>query len=369
MTITLEFERPLGRCILALAVVLWLVAPATAEDLQWEPLRRLFRLTHAEALGVDVNASLVTATFPEAVGPVTFVVVEFPSLTKPQYDGLMSHYGGDGSVPWQPDGKRSYRLVDFLPPKMQALLNCTIDAAYHEAGADVIPTSWRDPRHPDSPTQYTYAMCCWDAVFEVTRPGPGSFFHIGAVEAEGLFQESGCFVEVGNLSSAEIAIEGDKVGRNRDRRPGDVLYIRNQFSTIGPAHVAIWLDDDLYFEKPNSYTEDPFRLARYEDVISPYLLEGGAVDDTIHGTFYRVRDAAGLPSPHDYAGIHPYGEDVEPLPPASAKSFIFALDVGLGGGLSNFNISRIVDFEMGRSADGRAVYVGAEKYGLKRVIE
>jgi len=53
----------------------------------------------------------------------------------------------------------------------------------------------------------------------------------------------------------------------------------------------------------------------------------------------------------------------------SATSFIFALDFGLGGGLSNFNASRIVDLEVGRSADGRARYIGAEKYGLKGIIE
>ena len=346
-----------------------------AFEFQWDYLRQTFRLAFAQKQGIAHRAFIVSANIDEARMPVNFIAIEFPQLTAEQYKELNHHYGGNGNIPWDPQRKEPYRLVDFLPIKMQALANCILINQDMEVSTKVIPDSWQDPRfyygNPDflPAPSHTVAMCCWDAVYEVCRQGNGAIFHIGAEMAEKLFLNEKMFTTLKEIPKEQIMIDGNKASRNDELKPGDIIYIKNQYSTIGPAHVAIWLDDDLYYEKPNSYTEDPFRLARYEDVISPYLLENGEVDETIEVSFLRRKKGVSLPPLESFAGIYPYGENEVELSPEVARDFIFSQDVGLGGGLSIYNISKIERFSIAKDNQGRYIYKDAEKYGLKRLLK
>ena len=290
------------------------------------------------------------------------VRIVFEPLTHDQYKLLMTHYGGQEFVPYEPD--RIYQLIDFLPPKMQAYVNRWL-----------IPTQQRDQRipldwqHPflEGPVSTSVAMNCWTMAYEILREwgkpwssSEGKLAYFGPLDAEKIMTRN----EKAILSKESLPREDwekSKVTtRNKGRKPGDLLEIETKYSTFGPAHVALWIDDDLYFEKTNIGSDQPIRLVFYSDVISNYL----AQDDPkkpMTMDFIRFKPSA-LPNQESLAGRDPLGRnDLSPLPGDLKEKIIFTLDMGLGGSLKEFSANRILTFPIGRDTrTGRANLIGAD---------
>lgn len=290
------------------------------------------------------------------------VRVVFHGLTEPQYKLLMDHYGGQGFVAYDPN--RCFELTDFLPPKMQAYVDHWLVSTW---GPDArIPAGWQSPYLSGSPMSSGVTMNCWTTAFEMLREWgkpwastQGKIAYFGPQEAEKLLTNNTEAIAA-RQPLARAAWDVSKVAeRNTGRQPGDLLHIKTQFSYIGPAHVALWIDDDLYFEKTNSASNDPIRLAFYSDVIKPYL-EQDSTDRPMTMEFLRIKPGS-LAAQETLAGKDPFWRKGLPPLPADVKSnTIFTLDLGIGGSLKEFSANRILTFPIGRdSQTGRATLMGA----------
>jgi hypothetical protein len=327
-----------------------------------------FQLGFASELGIPHKTYKVIVN-KELEDTRNYVVdVVFDALTYEQYDALMKHYGGEGLVAWDESRAGSYHLVDFLPPKIQALANhwmvITTDTYSN------IPAQWQDPRNePQTDVRVATGTNCWSTAYDVlydwNKPfaqKTGSMFYVGPAEMESTLTDPSHFGYNRKLTRNEI-FGNESAARNREVQVGDALYITTQYSTIGPAHVALWIDNDLWFEKTNFMSDDPIRLAFWDDVVKPYL-EQDSEDTPVGMTIYRYSDGASpLPSPQTFAGQHAYGEaDPESLPEELRKRLVFTLDLGLGGGLTEYSVTGLRSFPLVQDpASGRAVYEGADE--------
>lgn len=330
------------------------------------------RFAFADRNGIAYTLERVNLHLNDTADESNFTLnIEFPSLTADQYRKLMDHFGGQNLVPWR--AGRPYNLIDFLPPKIQAFVNRTLEQNYIETP---IPPSWRNPLRPEE-QEYETGMSCWDAAYEVARDLRAPFragasearvFHIGAPLVDFVLK-GGTHGKPQTLSRTGVLPgEAGASERNRGRAVGDV-FLLDTFANmgLGAAHAMVWIDDEIYFEKPDMGTNDPFRLVFYEDGVRWFLNEDVLSDenaDSLQGNFYRFE--RGLPDPRSFTGrafLYDWprgalmeGEPAptEPLPRRLAEKFIWNTDVGLGGGLSKFRINPVLSSKMTIGADGRA---------------
>ncbi len=329
-----------------------------------------FRLGFAERENIAHTAYEVTIDRQgRSELPNTRIDVRFDDLDASQYQALMDHYGGQGVVPWMPD--RTYRLVDFLPPKVQALVDRWLVVTSEDLA---LPEDWCDPRRGCS--DVVTGMNCWDTaysvLFDLHKPmseQQGAIFHIGPLDFEKALEAPEASTFTRNLTREEV-FSSTSPSRNEGLEPGDLLYIRTKFSMIGPAHVAIFIDDDLYFEKTNFSSEDPIRLARWSDVVGPYL-EQDDPERPVTMKVIRTRGGAPLPHPKSFTGRYPYPEygGTSPLPNGLDEKLVFTLDAGLGGGLTEFGISRLHLFGLAPDAAQRVEMVGADAISASLGLE
>ncbi|MFZ2958066.1 MAG: hypothetical protein WA705_14355 [Candidatus Ozemobacteraceae bacterium] len=344
------------------------------------------KFAFGEKNGIKYEIFKIFFGIPEAMKEFNFTYsIEFPSLTQNQYTTLMEHFGGQNLVPYAPD--RSYTLADFLHPKIQAFVNRTMDQNYCEF---TLPEGWRNPTRPEM--EYETGMACWDAAYEVIREfrtpfregvTEGRFFHIGAPIVDAILKNPAYFDAGTKQSLSFDAIRGVEAGlaeRNRGRQIGDILLIDTMANGgAGAAHTMVWLDDELYFEKPDMGTTDPFRIVFYQDGVKFWLTSivlNKENRDRLAGTFYRY--VKNLPDPvtltdkwyyYDWESKS-YSEEMKPkgeLPAAMKQKYIWNLDVGLGGGLSKFRVNPVLRFKMGKDACGRAEFIGTAKDFLHKL--
>ncbi|MCA2960770.1 MAG: hypothetical protein IOD12_10990 [Silvanigrellales bacterium] len=318
------------------------------------------------------------------------VQVKFGTLSEPNYSLLMDHYGGQKIVPFS--ATREYELVDFLPPKIQALVNRWFFTTMEELPN--MPPDWKGLGLQQE-TAVSTAMNCWHTAYEVIRDFgkpwkemTGRLGGFGLLEASTLLGEStkiprDVFAlersqwekEVISASlktnDASALLAGTKrATRNANRAVGDMLEVKTAFAPIAPAHVALWIDDDLYFEKTNIGFDDPIRLAFYEDVVEPYF---GQDEEGRPMTLSFVRwssDKSLFPAQESFAGKDPVEMDrssrgqapLSKLPPDIAKSVISSLDAGTGGGPVIWAPYRILSFPLVQNpTTGRVEMDGADK--------
>jgi hypothetical protein len=324
-----------------------------------------FRLGYAESIGLKsykVVRELVSSDTSVSEDRRSVVRIKLGKVTEEQYKLLMDHYGGQGFVPY--NSAREYELQDFLPPKVQALLYRWLVPTYEVDSR--IPIAWGSPYHPDEPVSTGVSMNCWTTAYEVVRDWSkpwndtqGKLAYFGSKIAENMLWTNKTAIVKNDLLDRSAWAPEKVSERNAGRQPGDVLYIKTQYSYFGPAHAAVWIDDDLYFEKTNSSSDDPIRLAHYSDVINAYLQQDDA-ERPMTMNFLRYKPGS-LPAQDSFTGKDPFGRDgLPPLPAEVAKNTIFTLDQGTGGNLKEFSANRIVTFPIGRDEKtGRAIYVGA----------
>lgn len=329
----------------------------------------------------------------------TIARVQFGRLSRAHYDLLMTRYGGKNFVAYDPE--HDYWLEDFLPPKMQAYVNRWLfpqDEVKEDLPWQV--GDFRSPRFRDkqAPTA-AIGMNCWTTLLDIYRDlslppqqQTAMFFYVNADEARKQFEANAKRVEGRSVDKHGLELN-DKSPRERNsgRVFGDLLYIKSSFQPFGPAHVAMWIDEDLYFEKTNFSENDPIRLAFFEQVIEPYLDQDRPDDPEARLQFWFLpqslknnmadRDAA-IPGPQRYAGDYPFdvvpGETMtraEVLADLERRGvrgkYYFTLDTGLGGGMTAYSIAQHVSMKLGREEPKRteakkehlrrAYFVGSDK--------
>ena len=291
------------------------------------------------------------------------VRIKFNELSEAEYKLLMDHYGGQGFVPYDPN--RQFELIDFLPPKMQAYVDHWLITT--QQVDDRVPGDWQSPYTPGEPVATGASMNCWTTAFEMLREwgkpwssSQGKIAYFGPYDAEKLFTRNTAAIALQQALPRTQWEISSLAERNLGREPGDLLQIRTKYSYFGPAHTALWIDDDLYFEKTNSSSDDPIRLAFYTDVVKPYL-EQDDVDRPMTMDFIRFKPNS-LPSQESIAGRDPFERPgLTPLPSDVKENTIFTLDLGMGGNLKEFSANRILTFPIVRDENtGRATLKGAK---------
>lgn len=342
------------------------------------------QFSFAKRNGIPYEVYRVSLEIPHALDEFNFTYsIEFPKLTQAQYELLMNHFGGTHKVPWSPD--RRYDLLDFLPAKVQAFANRTLDQDY--LPSDIPQEYGRPMRPPEEATESETGMNCWDAAYELLREGwnapvvnegSGRFFHLGAPIVDSTMKNPKFFdpkTTTALKANDLLKIEGGRAKRNRDRRVGDVLLI-DTFANFGfgAAHAMVWIDDDFYFEKSDMGSTDPFRLVFYEDGIKFWLTALEIPKDSrkdIKGHFYRYDKP--LPDPKTFAGKSFYYDwdsnqetaeeegvpKMENLDEKIKQRFIWNVDVNLGGSLSKHRINPIETYSLDFDEHGRARFSAA----------
>ena len=101
-------------------------------------------------------------------------------------------------------------------------------------------------------------------------------------------------------STINVSVLTNSTARNSQLQPGDYLLIwhQNRGQKLYLDHIALLLDDDLYFEKAGSGDNTPFRVATWEQLIADW------VPFVFHfewrrpiASFPNVEDALGLRNP------------------------------------------------------------------------
>ena len=318
-----------------------------------------FKLGFADSKGIDYTAYKDIVNRQADDRKNNTLRIQFGKLSLNQYNQLMQRYGGQNFVTY--DASKDYRLLDFLPPKIQAL-----------SGKNLVPTHtpvYSTPKSLRNPYEFykaptsTVMMNCWTTSYEVLRDWGQNYQsqtvnlgYFSGITALKVFNDTKYLVGgIKILSWTEMG--SDKVGRNRGRKPGDLLVVTNINSTeISPAHTAIWLDNDLYFEKINSGSKDHFRLATWTDAITPYIVNNSIIPPKV--SFRRFKSLPSVGSFPKARGSFIDNPGLRVFSSAGRTHYV-SQDVGLGGNTKQYEVSEILRFRLGRGSSGRAILSGA----------
>ena len=206
---------------------------------------------------------------------------EFGQISRSQFDRLKNIYSGGrkskSALVYNP--QKSYQLNDFLPPIIQALNN-------HRFIPEV-----------ENKQQKQLYMNCWGLVYEILRAAteersqPVIFMGQGSLMLNQLRQNSYDLITINEPE--------DKIAKSLIQ-PGDILLIMHKSSSGYEYldHVAIAIDEGIYFEKAGTGADVPIRI----------------IDETTlrqiwqPGVFYyevrRLKEDAVLPHPQDIFSLH-----------------------------------------------------------------
>lgn len=196
--------------------------------------------------------------------------ITFGPMTAAQFESLRNSFGGLSAVQYDP-ARKSWDLADFLPPLLQALdgrrfAHRAMD--YNELPAD-------NPLRPvlEANRIQPYLMMqtnCHATAYEAARSivaGEAlprfTVFILGSISAMDVYGLGGGYPEKPDFSIVPVEKAAE---RNAGRRLGDIVVLAPEYGA--PLHSAVWLDDDLYFEKTDSLDGSPYRLITYADMMS-----------------------------------------------------------------------------------------------------
>jgi hypothetical protein len=174
--------------------------------------------------------------------------------------------------------EREYELIDFLPVAMQALVGKRFEERTIDVPADVSP-----PRSIRDPFSINLSSNCWTTAYEIQRHASDAFvaFYVAPNQIRKVLEDNSVSDVVKSLNQTELALENSQL-RNQSIKPGDTLYIygpgallQTDASAIAASkeellHVAIFLDDDVYFEKSAKESQSAYRIASFSDIRKKY---------------------------------------------------------------------------------------------------
>ncbi len=188
-----------------------------------------------------------------------YLEVPLGNLSEEQFSGLQKIYGERSKVPY--DSSRNYELIDFLDPEIQALVNNLYLPVFYDPSA----LAYFQMEGLEGPVWdalkkrglASYANC-WNATSEVLRrrhpqhnPSDDRYFLYwpGRTDAYEWFTSD----------QYSQTIEEPEIG--------DVMVL------IGKGqiqHTAIFVTNDLIFEKTDGGEKDPYRISFVADVLKKY---------------------------------------------------------------------------------------------------
>ncbi len=178
---------------------------------------------------------------------------DFGKITKSDFIFLKNTYSGwsksQTAVVYDPN--RTYQLIDFLPPLIQALNG-------HRFIPEKTQTTLNN-QDLSSLEKYLY-MNCWGLVYEVLRLAKHSPTEAVIFMAQG----SVMLDRIRNNSEMLLSFQepSEMARSNLSIQPGDVLLVLHKSLTGYEYldHIAIAIDNGIYFEKAGTGKDVPIRL-------------------------------------------------------------------------------------------------------------
>lgn len=224
---------------------------------------------------ISYQAYRMTGDTPEPGVNVPLITIEFPGLTQKQFLFLKEKYGnGLSDIKYQ--NGQTYRLEDFLPPVMQALLNRQFLPEYR--GGE------------DGFRQLLYTNCYITAyAVTLTMAADGSgrndlpVFTASHDRMKAVFEDETLFERLPRTTPSNISEPNAKFG--------DIILHKMRGGMRGFIdHVRIYIDKDLYFEKTGPSANDTYALVYF-----PSFIVTGSYDFD----YIRPRKEAILPLPRN----------------------------------------------------------------------
>ena len=193
---------------------------------------------------------------------------DFGKISEENFIYLKNTYSGWSSsqTAVSYDKNKSYQLIDFLPPLIQALNGHrfipeeTTLKNEDENFLKLVSSS------PDELKKYLY-MNCWGLVYEVLRAAK----HAQAEPAIFMAQASLMLTQLRNNSDTLLTLQEPSefpIPRALSK-PGDMILVMHK-SSAGYEyldHIAIAIDDGIYFEKAGTGEDVPIRIIDEETLV------------------------------------------------------------------------------------------------------
>jgi hypothetical protein len=207
----------------------------------------------------------------------------FSTLTEAQFNKLKATYcsswwniSSGSQVRYTPG--QSYTLTDFLPPAMQAL-----SGKHFHAQEDVFALPYFVSGNEMKLKNQTclFLINCWGFAYNMLYysrlpsaevKASGLYFSVASpTVAYSAFWDSDFFEPIQSSSQNQEYLTNESL-RNANLQPGDVILIwhKNQLGEAYLDHVAIFIDDDLYYEKSGTGDDVPFRLNDYKGLTTAW---------------------------------------------------------------------------------------------------
>lgn len=277
--------------------------------------------------------------------------VRFGQIDRATFDRLHATFGGLSRVPYAP--ARSYDLVDFLPPAVQALVNQDVELP----APKVIPNSaqWLslfeapDPTLPD--VELSPTTNCHGAAHAIARAYQGVDDTLEVYFGDA---DPAQWVAADHFSTVHTLDPGHSDGLSQlELQPGDLVQFHRPFGVDTLLHSAVHVGGGVFFEKPNTeleHEDSPYRLGDAEMITRPVADHAGA-DPRI--TVLRPRGE--LPPGREIFGALKEevaaweAEHGQPL----GADLVTVLLKGRGGGMDGMGVHPISRFGLEIGPDGR----------------
>ena len=104
---------------------------------------------------------------------------------------------------------------------------------------------------------------------------------------EHFFEDDKYSTKIVSWRGSKTTRDSDRLSRNKDLRPGDIVVIGPGAENGGPVyHVALFIDDDLFFEKAGPENRKLARFTTSENLVKTY-----------EGSLFTARRMKGNPLP------------------------------------------------------------------------
>ncbi len=280
---------------------------------------------------VEVKSQLVKSRSRNGIKefPYEFVDVWFHQVGPQEFYALRQKFGGLSQIPYRL-GTSSYHLIEFLPPKMQALYGLKFES-HSKIRTNCWGTAYEMLRHPQAPLTlfyappfeinqvlrspaYTYPVAMSPQWMESHRmqsqihEDVTRYRHKHLSEIQEQFKKTPQFnlgydtlpdlwvdfIDDAQFNEFDLTKEanlkfGDLLLVSQEGLPEVTSYKRKTLhSSLMPftlVHAAIYLGGNLFFEKTALNSSAPYRFATFETIQKTYGQRYS------HGTVYEFRRA------------------------------------------------------------------------------
>jgi hypothetical protein len=215
---------------------------------------------------------------------------EFSNLSEQDFYALKAIYSGwsasENLVAFRPHA--TWHLGDFLPPIMQASLNNLFLPEAHTLQIPKIFGPNANGQRID--TSVSLLSNCWGTAYEIVRAARSqqdtlAIFYAPQRLAREAFLNPKWSEEIHPVSKDTFS---NPNSRNANLRPGDVLLVGDKWLQ----HVAMFIDNDIYFEKAGSGDSALYRISHWDTLSKTWPPE-------LHGYSWRRFNKQKLPDPSE----------------------------------------------------------------------